>query len=97
MRSGSFAAGPLLFFNFNKGVLSMLKLNDWVLLKAIFNQRLSDAVLEKDEARIRQIIDDEYISEKENEFIKEEPLDMERLYKEHNENINDEELIRRLI
>lgn len=75
----------------------MLKLNDWILLKAIFNQDLHNAILEKNEARIRRVIDERYIYEKENGFIEEEPVDLERLYKEHNENINDEELIKRLI
>ncbi|MGC6586165.1 hypothetical protein ACPV3A_14505 [Paenibacillus sp. Dod16] len=75
----------------------MLKLNDWILLKAIFNQRLHNAVLEKNEDRIFQLINDEYKYEKDNGFIGEEPIDMDRVFKEHNENINNKELINRLV
>ncbi|WP_145142211.1 hypothetical protein [Paenibacillus sp. Y412MC10] len=75
----------------------MLMLNDWILLKAIFNQRLHNAVLEMNEERILNLINDEYKYEKDNGFIGEEPIDMDRVFKEHNENINNEELINRLV
>lgn len=75
----------------------MLKLSDWVLLKGLFKPRLSNAILEKDEARIRKIINDEYREEKEEGFFSDEPLDMERLYEEHMKEINDEDLIRKFL
>jgi hypothetical protein len=77
----------------------VLKLNDFILLKAIFCEALHDAVLAKDEGAIREVLDTRYEEEMDvsNKFVELEPIDTERLYKEHNEQINDEELLRRLI
>ncbi|MCM3130235.1 MULTISPECIES: hypothetical protein [unclassified Paenibacillus] len=74
-----------------------MKLNDWVLLKAIFNSRLHDAVMEKNEEGIHQLIDEEYSYEKDNGFFEVEPLELDKLQKEHNKNISNEELIIRLL
>lgn len=74
-----------------------MKLNDWVLLKAIFNSRLHNAIMDKNEEGIRQLINEEYSYEKDNGFFEVEPLELDKLYEEHNENIYNEELIVRLL
>ncbi|WP_145950114.1 hypothetical protein [Paenibacillus sp. Y412MC10] len=75
----------------------MLKLNEWLYLKALFNPRLWDAVMAKDEVQVRQLIDDEYAYERDNGFISNEPMDLERVTTELTESMNDEELIKRLL
>jgi hypothetical protein len=75
----------------------MLPLNDFILLKAIYNESLHNAVLAKDKARIEKILNERYSFELQNGFVSMEPMDTDILYKEHMEQINDEELMKRMI
>jgi hypothetical protein len=75
----------------------MLPLNDFILLKAIYNESLHNAVLLKDNARIEAIVHERYSFELKNGFVSMEAIDTDRLYKEHMEQINDEELMQRMI
>lgn len=74
----------------------MNKLNDYILLKAIFNEQLHNAVMSKDMEKIERLLKTRFAYEMES-FVEPEPIDIERIYKEHVQNINDEELLRRLI
>lgn len=75
----------------------MLKLNDFILLKATFNMELSDAVLNKDQEAIEELLNAEYAYEIENGFVKMEVIDVDRLYKVHLEEINDEEAMKEML
>lgn len=80
----------------------MLTFNDFVLLKAIFNSSLHDAVQSKDKESILKIINSQYIYELENGFIKNHntviengflmDIDVEYLYTECNERMKDDDL-----
>lgn len=63
----------------------MLKLNEFILLKAIFNEQLHNAVLSKDERLIKEIVFNQYTFEVENGFISNvnAEIDAEKLYKDH--------------
>ena len=61
----------------------MLQLNEFILLKAIFNESLHNSVLSKDAGKIQSILDERYTNEIYNGFVSLEPIDTERLYREH--------------
>jgi hypothetical protein len=54
----------------------MLNLNDFILLKAIFNEQLHDAVLEKDADKILGIVNKRYQFELQNGFVQQEDLNV---------------------
>ncbi|MDH6372833.1 hypothetical protein M2444_004662 [Paenibacillus sp. PastF-3] len=75
----------------------MLKLHDWILLRAMFDIEMSDGIMEKNEKKIRQHINDKYSYEMNNGFFEDEPINTDRLHIDHNKDINNEELIHRLL
>jgi hypothetical protein len=75
----------------------MLPLNDFILLKAIYNESLHNAVLAKDKARIEAIVQERYANDIQGGFVRMEAIDTDRLYKEHTEQLKDEQMIKRMI
>lgn len=74
-----------------------MKLNDFILLKAIYNEELSNAVLDENMKKIQEIIETRYDYELNMGFIEVETIDTEKLHQVHLEEINDEELMKRMI
>lgn len=70
----------------------MLKLNDFILLKALFDEKLSSAILSNDTEAMVEIIESDYNYEKYNGFIKDEPLNPQFLFDQHQRDNNDDEL-----
>lgn len=70
----------------------MLALKDFVLLKAIFCEELSEAVLSRDEERILGILQERYSFELGNGFVVEGSLDLNAIRTEHLEELQDDQL-----
>jgi hypothetical protein len=75
----------------------MLKLNDFILLKAIYNEQLHNAVLAKDRTSIVSIVKECYIGELKDGYVRLESIDTDRLYKEHTEQLSDDNMLKRMI
>lgn len=75
----------------------MLNLNDFILLKALYNEQLHNAVLVRDRVYIHAIINERYSDELENGFVRLEAINTERLYKEHTKQLKDEDMLKRMI
>lgn len=75
----------------------MLQSNEWILLKAIFNPRLHQAVMDKNIEGIQSIIDKEYTLEVMNGFIQHEEINIEQIHQDHKLQIQDEDLVRSLL
>ncbi|TVY09929.1 hypothetical protein [Paenibacillus cremeus] len=65
----------------------MLKLNEFILLKAVFNEELHNAVLTKDQTKISEIVNTRYQYELNIEL---EPIDVNRLYSEHKKQLKND-------
>jgi hypothetical protein len=65
----------------------MLNLNQFILLKAIFNEDLHHAVLAQDAEEINKIVNEKYQYELNNGFVEQEQLNTELLYTDHTEQL----------
>ncbi|OPH61759.1 hypothetical protein BC351_00515 [Paenibacillus ferrarius] len=75
----------------------MLKLNDFILLKAIYSEELHNAILKRDSAAMNAIVQRDYSEELEDGYVSLEAIDTDRLFIEYSEILNDEEVMERLI
>lgn len=66
-----------------------MNLTEFILLKAIFNKALHDAVLVKDKTMINHLLATNYRKEYENGFFVYTDIDLEFLYTEHLKNLNE--------
>jgi hypothetical protein len=74
----------------------MLNLNDLILLKALYNEELHNAILSKDKAAIEAIVIECYLDQLKGGLSSLESLNTDRLYADHTEQLEDEEMLKRL-
>lgn len=74
----------------------MLNIRELILLKALYNEKLHNAVLSKDKATIETIVIECYLDQLKGGLNGLEDINTDRLYAEHKEQLEDEEMIRRL-
>ncbi|MNP49101.1 hypothetical protein D3C76_1432680 [compost metagenome] len=72
----------------------MLKTNQFILLRMIFDMALYDAVMSKNKSEIEYILNSTYVEEINNRiFVDPEPIDTEYLYAEHIRQVEEEKAI----
>ncbi|KAA9007343.1 hypothetical protein F4V43_02330 [Paenibacillus spiritus] len=72
----------------------MLDTNEFILLKALYDEDLSNAVLDKDIIRIDVILNSEkYEYEMKNGFVDYKPINIEYVHQQHTAEIKDPKLI----
>jgi hypothetical protein len=76
-----------MFFTLQTGGCHIMRLNEFVLLKSIFNENLHHAVLAKDAEKINEIVNENYQYELNNGFVEQEQLNTELLYTDHTEQL----------
>jgi hypothetical protein len=68
-----------------------IQLNDYILLKAIYDEQLHNAILAKDQASIEAIVNEYYTINLKYDMVRLETIDTDRLYKEHIKQLKDKD------